>query len=123
MFSKKIATSIFALLGSASAVAIPNNDGFPSPNADQLVSIAKQAGGSLPNVALPDHLGAASKTTFQLIAFNELFESAFFDSLLKNVTNGVEGFVIGNHNDKLIKILTTIRAVCNPRYPTCAAGN
>ncbi|XWW97969.1 hypothetical protein V2A60_005965 [Cordyceps javanica] len=101
---------MLALLGCVSAAAIPSNDGFPNPNAQQSLSIAKDAGGLLPNVPLPTKLGPGSKTTFQLIAFNELFEVAFFDSLLQNVTKGVEGYKINAHADKITKILTTVRA-------------
>lgn len=110
LFIKSL-SSVAALLGCASAAVIPNNDGFPKPNAQQQLSIAKDAGGLLPNVALPTKLGPGSKTTFQLIAFNELFEIAFFDSLLTNVTRGVEGFKINTHVDKITKILNTVRAV------------
>lgn len=35
-------------------------------------------------------------TVFELIAFNELFEVAFFTSLIQNITNDVPGFEIGN---------------------------
>lgn len=111
MFLNRFLASAFALVGCASAAVIPNNDGFPKPNAQQLISIAKVAGGLLPNVPLPTKLGPGSKTTFQLIAFNELFEVAFFDSLLQNVTRGVEGYKINAHIDKITKILTTVRAV------------
>lgn len=103
--------SALAFLGSASAAAIPNNDGFPTPNADQQIVIAKQAGGLLPNVPLPTKLGPGSTTTFQLIAFNELFEIAFFSSLLQNITNEVDGFKLSRHSDKLTKIITTVLAV------------
>nr|AFK23388.1 later sexual development protein [Cordyceps militaris] len=102
---------VLALLGAVSAAVIPNNDGFPKPDAQQSLTIAKAAGGLLPNLPLPTTLGAGSKTTFQLIAFNELFEVAFFDSLLQNVTTGVEGYKILSNVEKITKILTTVRAV------------
>lgn len=105
------AASFLTLLGYVSAVAIPCNDGFPNPNADQQVAIAKEAGGLLPNVDLPTKLGPASIITFQLIRFNELFETAFFDSLIANVTKEIDGFKVHQHKDKLLKILTAIRAV------------
>ncbi|EGX89768.1 late sexual development protein [Cordyceps militaris CM01] len=101
---------LLALLGCASGAAIPSNDGFPSPSTQQQLSIAKDAGGLLPNVPLPTKLGPGSKTTFQLIAFNELFEVAFFDSLLQNITQGVEGYKIKAHKEKITKIVTTVRA-------------
>lgn len=110
LFTKSTA-SLLALAGSVSAAAIPSNDGFPNPSADQKLAIAKQAGGLLPSIDLPTKLGPASTTTFQLIRFNELFETAFYDSLITNVTKGVDGFKVHQHKDKLLKILTTIRDV------------
>ncbi|KAM3447886.1 hypothetical protein MY3296_008302 [Beauveria thailandica] len=110
MFLEKSFTSIIGLLGCVSAAVIPNNDGFPKPNAQQQIAIAKAAGGLLPNVKLPTKLGPGSTTTFQLIAFNELFEVAFFNSLLSNITNRVEGYRINTHVDKITEILTTVRA-------------
>ncbi|OAA57332.1 late sexual development protein [Cordyceps fumosorosea ARSEF 2679] len=101
---------IIGLLGAVSAAVIPNNDGFPKPDTQQSLSLAKEAGGLLPNVPLPTKLGPGSKTTFQLIAFNELFETAFFDSLLQNVTKGVQGYKVEQHGEKITKILTTVRA-------------
>ncbi|KAM3498522.1 hypothetical protein MY10362_008161 [Beauveria mimosiformis] len=110
MLLNKPLTSILGLLGCVSAAVIPNNDGFPEPSAQQQIAIAKAAGGLLPNVKLPTKLGPGSTTTFQLIAFNELFEVAFFNSLLKNITNHVEGYRVNTHVDRITEILTTVRA-------------
>lgn len=109
MFATK-SISLLGLLGLVTGAAVPNNDGFPMPNKDQQVTLAKQAGGKLPNVALPKKLGPGSTTAFQLIAFNELFETAYFDSLLQNITNGVQGYEADN-KEELIKIFSTVRAV------------
>ncbi|KYK59150.1 late sexual development protein [Drechmeria coniospora] len=98
-----------ALLGLAAGAAIPTNDGFPSPSAQQELSIAQQAGGLLPNGPAPTSLGANSITAFQLIAFNELFETAYFSSLLANITSGAAGYEAEN-KDELIKIFTTVLA-------------
>ncbi|KAM3507426.1 hypothetical protein MY11210_007150 [Beauveria gryllotalpidicola] len=57
MFLNRYLTSILGLLGCVSAAVIPNNDGFPKPNAQQQIAIAKAAGGLLPNVKLPTKLG------------------------------------------------------------------
>ncbi|KAM0664400.1 hypothetical protein ACQRIU_006982 [Beauveria bassiana] len=102
--------SILSLLGGVLAAVIANRDSFPKPNAQQSLSIAKDAGGLLSNVPLPTKLGPGSKTTFQLIAFTELIEVAFFNSLLQNVTKGIEGYKVNAHSEKITKILTTVRA-------------
>ena len=91
---------------------IPSGDGFPSPNNGQLQKIALQAGGKLPGAALPTSLGDGSTVAFQLIAFNELFETAYFNSLLHNVTNSVEGYEVdGDKRGEAEKILKTVVAV------------
>ncbi|SPJ74908.1 uncharacterized protein FTOL_04639 [Fusarium torulosum] len=90
---------------------VPSNDGFPSPNNDQLQKIAMQAGGKLPGAALPTSLGDGSTTAFQLIAFNELFETAYFNSLLHNVTNSVEGYGVDkDKREEAEKIIKTVLA-------------
>ncbi len=109
--------SLLGLLGLAAGAAVPTNDGFPMPNKDQQVVLAKQAGGKLPNLALPTELGPGSTTAFQLITFNELFETAYFDSLLQNITNGVQGYEADN-KEELMKIFSTVRAVRVP-CPSC----
>ncbi len=101
---------LLGLLGLATGAAVPTNDGFPMPNKDQQVALAKQAGGKLPNVALPKELGPGSTTAFQLIAFNELFETAYFGSLLQNITDGVQGYEADNKQE-LMHIFSTVRAV------------
>ncbi|KAJ3490065.1 hypothetical protein NLG97_g5857 [Lecanicillium saksenae] len=109
--------SLLGLLGCADAAAVPGNDGFPKPNEDQKVALAAQAGGKLPNVALPTELGPESTTAFQLIAFNELFETAYFDSLLQNITN------VGEHVLAAQTALTSANAsfvpsACEYMFPT-----
>ncbi|RSM09623.1 hypothetical protein CEP52_003992 [Fusarium oligoseptatum] len=74
--------------------SIPSGNGFPSPNPQQEQKISLQAGGKLPGGPLPTQLGPGSTIAFQLIAFNELFETAFFNSLLYNITNSVKGFEV-----------------------------
>ncbi|KAG8673532.1 hypothetical protein FPOAC2_06977 [Fusarium poae] len=90
---------------------IPSSNGFPNPDADQLNAINLQAGGKLPGAPLPTSLGDGSTTAFQLIAFNELFETAYFSSLLYNVTHEVEGFKVdGDKRAEAEKILKTVIA-------------
>lgn len=49
----------------------------------------------------------------KLIAFNELFEVAYFNDLLLNVTNNVPGYEIENADERkfVIKVLTAVLAV------------
>ena len=70
----------------------PLPDGFPNPSPTQLAEIETLAQGTLPNGALPSSLTKTGVATLQLIALNEIFEVAFFTSLLSNVTNNVTGY-------------------------------
>ncbi|KHN96045.1 late sexual development protein [Metarhizium album ARSEF 1941] len=98
-----------ALLGLALGAAVPNNNGFPMPNDQQKLQIAQQAGGLLPGGPAPKSLGPDSITAFQLIAFNELFETAYFSSLLHNITSDASGYQSGNKTE-LVKIFSTVLA-------------
>lgn len=91
---------------------IPKGDGFPFPNDSQEKQIALQALGKLPGSPLPKSLGPGSTTAFQLIAFNELFETAFFSSLLHNITQGLRGYEVpSNERGESEQIVRTILAV------------
>ncbi|KAF5667623.1 hypothetical protein FHETE_5681 [Fusarium heterosporum] len=105
------------LIGSALAgllprsFKVPSSDGFPSPSTEQLQQIAIQAGGKLPGAPLPTSLGDGSTVAFQLIAFNELFETAYFNSLLKNVTESISGYELdGEELEGAKKIIKTVLA-------------
>jgi hypothetical protein len=70
------------------------------------------AGGTLPNTPLPTALPTDAVQTLQVIAYNEIFEVAFFSSLLANITNGVEGFTdLPLDKDYITSILTAVVAV------------
>jgi len=112
-----IAVSALAALASCApalprAFTIPSDDGYPSPNPQQLRVIQETADGSLSNAPPPAKLGASTITAFQLIAFNEHFETAFFSSLVANVTNHVPGFemVSSAKKTELLDILETVLA-------------
>jgi len=80
----------------------------PSPN---LTAIENAAQGTLPNGAPPASLNPDDLTSLRLIAFNEIFEVAFFTSLLNNVTQGDEGFSFGYDEQKaIIKVLEAVIA-------------
>ena len=70
----------------------------------------EQAHGTLPNGDLPTSLTPTGTTIFELIAFNELFEVAFFTSLINNITNNVPGFEIGSPKIKQV-VLDALVAV------------
>lgn len=80
---------------------------------DCIELMIQAAGGTLPNTPLPTALPADAVTTLQVIAYNEIFEVAFFSSLLANVTNGVDGFtdLKGLDKDYACKVLTAVIAV------------
>lgn len=91
--------------------------GFPSPSQQQLEAIEVQASGKLSNAPPPSKLAQSSLTALQLVAFNELFEVAFFTSLLNNITNNVPGYESKN-KDALVKAISAVVAVrVSPSIP------
>ncbi|KAK4544860.1 hypothetical protein LTR36_003764 [Oleoguttula mirabilis] len=74
--------------------SFPLANGFPNVSDATLHDIEEAAHGTLPNGALPTEINATSAIVLELIAFNELFEVAFFTSLIQNITSNVEGFQI-----------------------------
>ncbi|KAH7036316.1 hypothetical protein B0J12DRAFT_581914 [Macrophomina phaseolina] len=95
----------------------PLSNDFPNPDQDEIDDIQKIAGGTLPNgggKAPPP--SADALTSLRLIAFNELFEVAFFTDLLKNITENVPGYGVKDATalnvdlDDLIIILATVQA-------------
>ncbi|KAF9730285.1 late sexual development protein [Paraphaeosphaeria minitans] len=86
-------------------------DVFPNPSLEQIRETQERAHGTLPNTPLPAHLSKEGITNFKLIAFNELFEVAFFFELLQNITNNVDGYELGEARDEILEDLTVILAV------------
>ncbi|GAD92491.1 sexual development protein (LsdA), putative [Paecilomyces variotii No. 5] len=122
-------SSALALLGVASLVSAasvnfkrynvlsersvpPLPDGMPNPSAEQLADIEHKARGTLPNTPPPSHISPEGITSLKLIAFNELFEVAYFNDLLLNVTNNVPGYEIEDKDERnfVIKVLTAVLA-------------
>lgn len=95
------------------AFLVPSADGFPNPSDQQELDIAQRAAGKLPNGPLPKALSIKAAAAFQLIAYNELFETAFFSSLLKNISSGRTGYSLPNGDDKAqaLKVIGTVLAV------------
>lgn len=119
----KILASALALAGSSAATWPPNSkdctttsaapDGFPTPNAQQLRTISQDADGSLSNAPPPATLSDSTLQSLQAIAFNEIFEAAYFSDLLKNVTTEVHGYESWQNYGKaeLEKVLKVVIAV------------
>ncbi|KAK5994643.1 hypothetical protein PT974_05126 [Cladobotryum mycophilum] len=93
------------------AFSIPKTNGFPSPNSDQLRTIETKADGlvNITNISPPPKLSPQEIAQYQLLAFNEFFKTAFFSSLLYNVTNNVTGYEY-DKKDELAAILSDILA-------------
>lgn len=102
---------------SAAPVSAPGGVADATP--DQIAEYQHAAGGTLPNGPLPASLDAASTTTLQLIALNEIFEVTFFNSLLHNITENVPGYDlhdIGVERELVIKTIDNVLNVCSPLF-------
>ncbi|KAI0551230.1 sexual development protein [Xylaria curta] len=115
MFSQRLISSAALLaLPIAYAAPYPTDDGFPNPNAQQLLGIEQQADGLLSNLPPPPTLSQAGITNFQLIAFNENLEVSFFSEIISNITNHVPGFESTKSSTwsetELLEILKTVKA-------------
>lgn len=88
-------------------------DGMPSPSLKQLAKIEQNARGTLPNAPPPPSISHKGITNLKLIAFNELFEVAYFNELLRNITNNVPGYTFSDEHDRdfVIEAFTAILAV------------
>lgn len=95
----------------------PLANGFPNvPTGSQaLKDIETQAHGTLPNTPLPKAIADTSAIIFEFIAFNEIFEVAFFTDLISNITNQVPGYEIngvsGNDTAARNIVLNALNAV------------
>ncbi|KAF2164849.1 hypothetical protein M409DRAFT_67576 [Zasmidium cellare ATCC 36951] len=90
----------------------PLSNGFPNVEvgSPELLAIEKQAHGTLPNGPLPSKIQDATATTLQLIAFNEIFEVAYFTSLLNNITSGVYNVGSGAAKQIVENAITAVQA-------------
>lgn len=93
----------------------PVGNGFPviSAGSPQQTAIEIQAHGSLSNAPPPPTKPQPdSLTSLRLIAFNELFEVAFFTELIANITNNVAGYEIRHQGarDFILKALVAVQA-------------
>ncbi|KAH9827982.1 Ferritin-like domain [Teratosphaeria destructans] len=92
--------------------SFPLDNGFPNVSSNALLEIEKAAHGTLPNGPLPNKLNDVSLIVLGLIAFNEFFEVAFFSSVIKNITDGIDGFTIPDKttSSAVLEALTVVRA-------------
>ncbi|KAI9867888.1 MAG: hypothetical protein M1813_007710 [Trichoglossum hirsutum] len=103
--------SCLSTVVSAAPFSFPSSDGFPNiaNPSSQLNTIQEQAHGSLPNGTPPPSVKDDTKTSLQLVAFNELSEVAFFTQLISNITDNVKGFEV--HDNSRDTLLTALNAV------------
>lgn len=92
----------------------PLPDGLPNPSQGQIEAIQQRAQGTLPNTPPPGRISSEGITNLKLIAFAELFEVAFFDELLRNITTNVHGYQFPDPRERenSIRALMAILAVC-----------
>ena len=104
--------SCLSTIASAAPFSFPLSNGFPNiaNPSSQLTAIEDQAHGTLPNGPPPPSITTDTETSLELIAFNEIFEVAFFTELLANITNNVSGYEIADSNERN-SVITEITAV------------
>ncbi|KEF63292.1 uncharacterized protein A1O9_01269 [Exophiala aquamarina CBS 119918] len=92
----------------------PLSNGFPNiaKGSPQLQDIQVQAHGTLPNGAAPPKPAEDDLLSLRLIAFNELWEVAFFTELLANITNNVPGYQFEKEEERqtIINAITAVQA-------------
>nr|XP_018901895.1 PREDICTED: uncharacterized protein LOC109033648 [Bemisia tabaci] len=89
----------------------PLSDGFPDiqPGSQQEEDVFQRAHGNYPKPNLPP-LADDDVTSLQFLAFNEIFEVAYFSDFLANVTNNVTGYEIADQ-DLRDYVITTLQAI------------
>lgn len=114
-----LSTIVLAALLSLSDVlaapfTFPLKNGFPDIKVPSpaLLAIEEQAHGTLPNSPLLTSLAPQDITNWEVVAANELFEVAFYTSLIYNITHNVAGFAISPPSEKTfaLEALVAIRA-------------
>jgi len=95
---------------SPDGVYFPLPNGFPNPSSDAVLQIQLDADGTLPNGPPPASISPDGLTSLKLIALNELFEVAFFNELVYNVSNKVHGYDLGYGHEYVMDALKAITA-------------
>jgi hypothetical protein len=78
-----------------------------------LDNIERIAHGRIPAASAPLNISSEGIKSLQLIAFNELFEIAFFSSLISNISSDEPGFIVRDERrrDGILRTLRRILAV------------
>lgn len=86
----------------AAPFKFPLKNGFPDIKipSPALLAIEEQAHGTLPNSPLLTSLAPEDITNWEVLASNEIFEVAFYTSLIYNITHDVAGFAISPPSEK-----------------------
>lgn len=109
-----IGISFLSTLITAAPFSVNNSflDAVTATNTGPLLAIQTAAHGSLSNIAPPPALagGNDSLTNFQLVAYNENMEVAFFSELIYNITNNVTGYTFGTQDSKN-QVLSNLNAI------------
>lgn len=103
------------LVASALSKPFSLSNGFPSlPSGQHLLKVEQQAGGPLPNLPLPTDLKPDEIMTLQVIAMTEIFEVAFFSTLLDHVRKDKSGYQnfgsAGQSRSRIVRMLKQIVA-------------
>ena len=90
----------------------PLSNGFPTiaNPSSELTDIELEAHGTLPNGPPPPTPQSDSLTSLGFIAFNELFEVAFFTELIQNITENKPGYDSIPNRDEVLSILEVVQA-------------
>jgi hypothetical protein len=96
-------------------------DGLPYPSPSELALVEQHAHGTLPNTSPPPVISNKGITNLQLIAFNELFEVAFFNELITNITENVEGYRFSDADDKSL-VLASLKAILAVRLSSISCA-
>jgi hypothetical protein len=93
--------------------AEPGYNSSTIDNVYQLQKIERLAHGRVPSSRIPLNISSEGIKSLQLLAFNELFEIAFFSSLVTNISTEQPGFEVEDMEEKslILETLTTIVAV------------
>ncbi|KAJ5121282.1 uncharacterized protein N7515_009243 [Penicillium bovifimosum] len=115
----RIRTAAFLLAAAHLVSALPVRNvssydnmphGMPYPSDKQLKMIEEYAHGTLPNGPPPPGISEPGITNLKLVAFNELFEVAFFNELITNITEKVPGYRFSSEDD-LDYVLRSLRTI------------
>ncbi|KAF2839110.1 putative sexual development protein [Patellaria atrata CBS 101060] len=86
------------------------DNGFPTPSPEAVKQIQREALGTLSNAKPPGSVSAEGLTNLKLVCFNEIWETFYFDELIKNITNNVPGYDNVPNRDFVLETLEHVKA-------------